>query len=107
MIELKKILYTTDFGESAEVALRYATMLAGEFGAELHMLHVICLFNEGEVRPEEVFKEMEKHAESYAEQLNQAAHKAIDRKIEDHKSHDLKMFKYIQRGFSPYEEIVR
>ena len=53
------------------------------------------------------FKEMEQHAESYAEQLNQAAHEVIDRKIEDHKSHDLKMFKHIQRGFSPNEEIVR
>ena len=107
MIKLEKILYTTDFGESAEEALRYAAMLAGEYGAELHLLHVICLFNEGEVKPDEVFKQMEQHVENYAEQLHQAAHAAIDRKIEDHKSHNLEMFKHIERGFAPYEEIIR
>ena len=107
MIELKKILYTTDFSESAEEALRYAAMLAGEFGAELHLLHVISLFNEGEVKPEEVFPEMEKHAENYAEELHRDADRRIDRKIEDHSGHNLEMFKHIERGFSPHEEIIR
>ncbi len=107
MIELNKILYTTDFGESAEEALRYAAMLAGEYGAELHLLHVVSLFSEGEVKPEEVFTRMEKYAEDYAEQLHRHADQRIERKIKDHSSHDLQMFKHIERGFSPHEEIVR
>ncbi|MBN2288451.1 MAG: universal stress protein, partial [Candidatus Glassbacteria bacterium] len=82
-------------------------MLAGDFGSELHLLHVVSLFNEGQVRPEEVFDEMEKHAEKYAEQLDREAHRRIDRKIEDHRSHNLEMFKHVERGFSPHEEIVR
>ncbi|MFC1613973.1 universal stress protein [Gemmatimonadota bacterium] len=107
MIELNRILYTTDFGESAEEALRYAAMLAGEYGAELHLLHVVSLFNEGELSPEDVFTEMEKHAETFSDQLQQEAHRRIDRRIEDHGSHNLGMFKHIERGFSPHEEIVR
>jgi len=107
MIELKKILYTTDFGESAEDALRYAAMLAGEYGSKLHLLHVISLFNEGQVSPEESFTQMERHAKAYTEQLHLEAERRIERKIEDHSGLNLEMFKHIKRGFSPHEEIVR
>jgi universal stress protein A len=41
MIALKRVLVATDFGEASETALRYARTLAGNFGAELHVLHVI------------------------------------------------------------------
>jgi nucleotide-binding universal stress UspA family protein len=40
MIVLKKILVATDFGEAAEVALRYGRELARNFGATLHVIHV-------------------------------------------------------------------
>ena len=40
MIALKNILVATDFGEAAEVALRYGQTLAKHFGAHLHVLHV-------------------------------------------------------------------
>jgi nucleotide-binding universal stress UspA family protein len=40
MMKLKKILVATDFGEAAEVALRYGRELARNYGATLDVLHV-------------------------------------------------------------------
>lgn len=41
MIALKNVLVATDFGEPAEMALRYGRELARTFGAKLHVLHVV------------------------------------------------------------------
>jgi nucleotide-binding universal stress UspA family protein len=41
MISLKRILVVTDFGEAADAALAYGRALAREFGASLHLLHVL------------------------------------------------------------------
>lgn len=40
MIELKRILFPTDFSKSSKYAQDYACALAEQFGAELHLLHV-------------------------------------------------------------------
>ena len=41
----KKILYPVDFSDFAEEILEYAVAMATEFGAELHLLHVIPNLN--------------------------------------------------------------
>jgi nucleotide-binding universal stress UspA family protein len=41
MIALNHILVATDFSEPAEVALAYGRALARQFGATLHVLHVV------------------------------------------------------------------
>ena len=41
MIELKKILVPTDFGEAADAALNYARAFARNFGASIDVLHVV------------------------------------------------------------------
>lgn len=41
MIDVKHILYATDFSPSSEAALPYACELARVFGASLHLIHVI------------------------------------------------------------------
>jgi nucleotide-binding universal stress UspA family protein len=40
MIEIKKILFPTDFSEYSRHALKYATALAESFKAKLYVLHV-------------------------------------------------------------------
>ena len=40
MINLKRILVATDFGEAADAALRYGLALARRFDAALHVVHV-------------------------------------------------------------------
>ena len=41
MVELKRILFLTDFSTEAAQALEYARELAEKFDARLHLLHVI------------------------------------------------------------------
>lgn len=41
MVSIRQILVPTDFSDSANTALNYARMLAGEFGSHLHLFHVV------------------------------------------------------------------
>lgn len=41
MIEFEKILFPTDFSESAENAARYAISLAKKYGSNLYIVHVV------------------------------------------------------------------
>jgi len=41
MIQLQRILLPTDFSEHSSLPLRYACAFAEQFGAELHLLHVL------------------------------------------------------------------
>ena len=107
MINIKKILYPTDFGESAKDALRYAVMLGEEFGAEVVMMHVLSLYQESPVSPTDEFDKMENYAQKMDDELNRKAHKRIDELIEKHSGAALKIRKIIVRGFSPYQEIIR
>jgi nucleotide-binding universal stress UspA family protein len=107
MIKLNRILYPTDFGESAEDALRYATMLAEEYGAEIVMMHVLSLYQEENGTPQENFGRMEQYAEQFESELHRQAHERLDRAIEDHAHPNIRMRKVIARGFSPYQEILR
>jgi nucleotide-binding universal stress UspA family protein len=40
-MEIKKIAVATDFSKAADQALRYGLTFASQFGAELHLVHVI------------------------------------------------------------------
>jgi len=42
MISIRKILFPTDFSECAKSAEEYAIALAGQFNAEIHLLHVLA-----------------------------------------------------------------
>lgn len=107
MIKLKKILFPTDFGESAEEALRYAAMLAGEYGAELTIMHVVSMFGEGLASAEQHLQEMEQYADKFADQLHAEADEIIERTIEEHAETELVMRKLIVRGITPNDEILR
>ena len=41
MITLKRVLVPTDFSGTSDAALTYGKALAGQFGASLHLLHVL------------------------------------------------------------------
>jgi len=40
-MEIKSILFPTDFSEGASQALKYATDMAKKYGAKLHIVHII------------------------------------------------------------------
>ena len=50
MIQLRRILFPTDFSDNARAALPYACVFAEQFGAELHILSV--LYEMAQVVPE-------------------------------------------------------
>lgn len=57
MLKINRILYPTDFSQTAKQALGHALFLAEQFEAELHMLHAVVL-HEGDPRaPERRFPE--------------------------------------------------
>jgi nucleotide-binding universal stress UspA family protein len=41
MLTLERVLVATDFSEPSDAALRYGRALASQFGATLHVLHVV------------------------------------------------------------------
>ena len=41
MIDLKRVVVATDFGDTSAAALRYGVEIAAAFGASLHVLHVV------------------------------------------------------------------
>ncbi len=107
MIDLKRILFPTDFGESAEQALHYAAMLAEEYGAELVMMNVVSLFGEEGLPPEDRLEELDRHAAGYLEQLHGQARQKLERAVEEQVGRGIRTRKLIARGFSPYREILR
>lgn len=42
MLSIRRILFPTDFSEPAEYAWPYALTFAQEFGAEIHLVHVVA-----------------------------------------------------------------
>ncbi|MFH1071226.1 MAG: universal stress protein [Candidatus Glassbacteria bacterium] len=107
MVKLNKILFPSDFGESAEEALRYAAMLADEYHAELTIMNVVNLFGSGLGETDKQMSGMQQYAERFADQLREEAEEIIDKTIEEHRQHDFAMKKLVVRGISTPEEIVR
>jgi nucleotide-binding universal stress UspA family protein len=70
MVQLKKILLPTDFSESAQHALGYASSFAAAFHAEISLLHVVETLAVGyasdlfPVPMADVFQEVADHAQS-------------------------------------------
>ncbi|MBM3264158.1 MAG: universal stress protein [candidate division Zixibacteria bacterium] len=100
-IQIKRILYPTDFSESSEHALTYALSFAEQYGAAVYLLHVIepitavpaIYFDPAmtfEDRPE-----LEKNVEQL---LNEAVPKEVKERIE--------IKPLIRRG-APFLEIIR
>jgi universal stress protein A len=88
MIELKRILLPTDFSEYSKTAINYACAFADQFGAELHLLHVlqdlVALVPEPEMAippPGDYLKELQESCERALTQLLdpawEAEHKVV------------------------------
>ena len=70
MMKLKNILFPTDFSRCADQALAHAVYLAEKYGATLHLLHVVTLFedqpgvlSEEFAESEELVRKLEDEAE--------------------------------------------
>jgi len=96
MLQLQKILFSTDFSNCAEQALAHAVFLAEKYGAEIHVLHVITLFED---QPSVVSDEITE-TEEMIRKLEEIAEKQLNKVVDSTDSDDLKITTSIKRGLS-------
>lgn len=79
MIDLKRILHPTDFSEHSQCAQAYAVEFARQFGAELHLVHVVDELTTLPPAPDAIyavpqidFAEVRRNAEAALARLSQS-----------------------------------
>ncbi len=82
-MDVKKVLWPTDFSSSAEKALPYVTDLTQKYGAEIHVLYVIEDIAHhdgwyGEFEKDKVDKLMQYAEKSAKKRLDQVCEKYLD-----------------------------
>jgi nucleotide-binding universal stress UspA family protein len=102
MIEIKKILYPTDFSKSSEQALLHALFFAQKYKAELHVLHTIFLYSRDIVVSEIPDSLLD---DFYAVQENEADNR-LRNLISIHQKPDLKMKMVLLRSAKPASAII-
>jgi nucleotide-binding universal stress UspA family protein len=100
-MEIKKILFATDFSEGSRNALPYAVDIAMRHGAKIYAVHVIFDITRSagwyvpHTSAEEVYVDLEKSAQKELEKTF----------TEDMRK--FKDFEYVLLRGTPYEEIIR
>lgn len=102
MLQIRRLLYPTDFSETAEQALPHALFLAEQFAAELHMLHAVVLHENDPRDPERRFPE----ASEILEHLFEIADSELARLVEANQSKTFTLKEARVRGFSAGEVIL-
>ena len=96
MLKVDKILFPTDFSESAGQALDYALFLAEQFEAELHLLHAVVLHAHEPVDGEDDFPE----PTEILSRLFEIADSEMARIVEGNESKTFSLKEAKVRGFS-------
>lgn len=99
MKTFSKILIPTDFSEHSNRAMEYAAALAREFGASIHMLHVMTVHNYDPFNPDLGFPEV-------------AVDPTVAEMVERHLREMLgeaepEITREVRSGFSPWHEITQ
>ena len=100
MLSIRRILFPTDFSEPAEYAWSYALTFAQEFGAEVHLLHVIA----PPPRLTEAYA-VDYNPEKMVGSLSTEADATLDRQIEAAKSRGLVFRREVRVGVD-FREII-
>lgn len=99
-MEIKSILFPTDFSEGSAQALRYAVDLANRYGAKLYLLHVIYDIAKGagwyvpHISMDQLYKDIEEGAKKELERFG-------NEEIGDFKNVERAIIKGV-----PHEEII-
>ncbi|MDZ7315618.1 MAG: universal stress protein [candidate division KSB1 bacterium] len=102
-MEIKNILAPFDFYDSSRRAFIYAAALAKRFSAHLTLFHVVTLFDDDPYDPQFSFP----HLDEFYKHLEEQAGGQFEKLIAENQSAGLNVSYVVQRGFSPYEEILR
>lgn len=100
MLSIRRILFPTDFSEPALYAWTYALTFAQEFGAEVHLLHVIA----PPPRLTEAYA-VDYDPEKMVGSLSAEANATLDRQIEAAKSRGLVFRREVRVGVD-FREII-
>ncbi len=100
MLTIRRILFPTDFSEPAEYAWPYALTFAQEFGAEVHLLHVVA----PPPRLTEAYA-VNFDPERMVKSLTAEANASMDRQVEAAKSRGLLFRREVRVGVD-FREIV-
>jgi nucleotide-binding universal stress UspA family protein len=102
MIEMKRILFPTDFSENSKVAQKYACTLAEQFQADLHLLHVL-------VDPAVVIPEPGTFfpiPDTFLAEMQEKTKAALDKALDPAWCERNKVHRVMRRG-TPFVEIVK
>ncbi len=103
MIQLKKILFPTDFSRRGNRALLHSLNLAKKYKAELHMLHALVLWDDDPHNPAYHFPDKEE----LQTRLEEAAAAQMTADLEKADIEDLVIKQVHERGMTPAETIAR
>ena len=103
MMRIRRILYPTDFSDTAKQALRHALFLAEQFEAELHMLHAIILHESDPRDPDGHFPE----PSEILNQLFQIADSEMAEIVRQNESKTFTLQEAKVRGYSAGEVILQ
>jgi len=101
-MKIDKILFPTDFSACADQALVHAVFLAEKHGSEIHILHVITLFED---QPSIVSDEIAE-TEDMIRKLEDIAEKQLNKVVDSQGSDDLKIISTAKRGISAAPAIL-
>ncbi|MFQ5679078.1 MAG: universal stress protein [Gemmatimonadota bacterium] len=90
MLKIDRILYPTDFSDSAAYALPRAVQFAEEHEAELHLLHAVVLHGGDEAA-----------LESHYQEVAEAAREQLEAMARDGPAPHLRLVPVVRRGISP------
>jgi len=100
MLSIRRILFPTDFSEPAEYAWSYALTFAQQFGAEVHLLHVVA----PPPRLTEAYA-VNYDPEKVVGSLSAEANAALDRQVEAARSRGLVFRREVRVGVD-FREII-
>lgn len=98
---IRTILVPTDFSDLSVEAVRYAMSLAGMYGADLHLLHVV------DDAPVLAFHTMEMTTEYVIEDTTRTAEQHLQEFARAHSVHGREGVTLAVRRGNPYDEIIR
>lgn len=102
-MEVRKVLWPTDFSSSAEKALPYVTDLTQKYGAEIHVLYVI----EDLAHHDSWYGDFDKtHVEKLMQRAGESAKKRLDQVCEKYLDSCPLYIKHIAVG-DPAQEILK
>jgi len=102
MLQLQKILFPTDFSRCADQAMAHAVFLAEKYDAEMHVLHVVTLFED---QPSIISDEIAE-TEKMVRRLEDIAEKQLNKVVDSQDSDNMKIITATKREVSAAPAIL-